>query len=118
MSDFDFVDDAVILSETLEVLVTDLEVLHKEMKCLGLSMSWTKAKVNVQDFWNLLGDNILYSLCILMVRTVRPYTASLILAGVQSCSDSDGELIQHFCLAYGVVDSTTGVPGIVSICID
>ncbi len=39
-------DDAVILAESLEVSVMALEALHKELKPLGLQVSW--AKTNVQ----------------------------------------------------------------------
>ncbi|XP_037802971.1 uncharacterized protein LOC119597468 [Penaeus monodon] len=52
----DFADDVVILAETLEVLQIVLEALHEEAKPLGLSVNWTKTKV--QEFRYLLDVDI------------------------------------------------------------
>ncbi len=56
VSDLVFADDAVILAESIEVLVMALEVLHEEAKPLGLEVSWTKTKV--QAFAGLLDDTV------------------------------------------------------------
>merc|ERR1712035_211282 len=56
VSDLVFADDAVILAESLEVLVMALEVLHEEAKPLGLEVSWAKTKV--QAFGGLLDDTV------------------------------------------------------------
>ena len=56
VTDLDFADDAVLLAESLEVLVMALEALHEEAKPLGLKVSWTKTKV--QAFGGLLDDAV------------------------------------------------------------
>ena len=56
VTDLIFADDAVLLAESLEVLVMALEVLHEEAKPLGLKVSWTKTKV--QAFGGLLDDTV------------------------------------------------------------
>ena len=56
VSDLDFADDAVLLAESLDVLVMALEVLDEEAKPLGLKVSWTKTKV--QAFGGLLDDTV------------------------------------------------------------
>ena len=45
ITDLVFADDAAIYAESLEVLVMALEVLHEEVKPLGLKVSWAKTKV-------------------------------------------------------------------------
>ena len=49
-----FANDAVIFAESLEVLVMALEALHKEVKPIGLQVSWPKTEVQV--FGGLLGE--------------------------------------------------------------
>merc|ERR1712035_25095 len=56
VTDLVFADDAVILAESLEVLVIALEVLHEEAKPLGLKVSWPKTKVQV--FGGLLDETV------------------------------------------------------------
>ena len=45
VSDFDFVDDAVIFAETLDILLGALGVLNEESEPLGLRVSWVKTKI-------------------------------------------------------------------------
>ena len=45
ISDLDFVDDAVIFAETLDILLGALEVLIEESELLGLQVSWVKTKI-------------------------------------------------------------------------
>ena len=47
ITDLVYADDAVICAVSLEVLVKALEALHKEVKPLGLEVSWAKNKVQV-----------------------------------------------------------------------
>ena len=54
--DLDFADDAVILLETLDILLGALEVL-KESEPLGLRVSWVKTKI--QAFNDILDAAIL-----------------------------------------------------------
>ena len=44
-TDLDFADDAVILAETMEILVASLDVLSMESESLGLRVSWVKTKI-------------------------------------------------------------------------
>ena len=43
----DFVDDAVIFAEILDILLGALEVLHEKSKPQGLQVSWVKTKIQV-----------------------------------------------------------------------
>ena len=45
ISDLDFADDAVIFSETLDILLGALEVLNEKSQPLGLRVSWVKTKI-------------------------------------------------------------------------
>lgn len=56
VTDFVFADDAVILAESLKVLVMALEALHEETKPLGDQVSWAKTKVQV--FRGLLDETV------------------------------------------------------------
>ena len=52
-----FADDAVILAETLDILLGALEVLNEESEPLGLRDSWVKTKIQV--FTDILDAAIL-----------------------------------------------------------
>ncbi|XP_076049304.1 uncharacterized protein LOC143029977 [Oratosquilla oratoria] len=56
VTDLLFPDDAVLLAETLEVLVAGLESLRRESRPFGLEVSWTEIKV--QEFGGLLDDTV------------------------------------------------------------
>lgn len=56
ITDLVFADDAVILAESLGVLVLALETLHEDAKPLGLQVSWPKTKVQV--FGGLLDETV------------------------------------------------------------
>ena len=57
MSDLDFADDAVILAETLDILLGALEVLNEESEPLALWLSSVKTKI--QAFNDILDAAIL-----------------------------------------------------------
>ena len=57
ISDLDFVDDAVIFAETLDILLGALEVLNEKSELLGLRVSLVKTKI--QAFNNILVAAIL-----------------------------------------------------------
>ena len=57
VSDLDFADDAVIIVETLDILLGALVVLNEESEPLGLRVSWIKTKV--QAFNDILDAAIL-----------------------------------------------------------
>ncbi len=84
MSDLVFADDAVLLAESLDVLVMALEALHEEAKPLGLEVSRTNTKV--QAFGGLLGDTV---------------------QSVHACGD-DIEVLESFTYLYSVVHNTGG----------
>ena len=44
-TDLDFADDVVLLAEMLSVLVLALEVMNTEAQPLGMSINWSKTKV-------------------------------------------------------------------------
>ena len=57
ISDLDFVDDAVICVETLDILLGALEVLNEESELLGFQVSWVKTKI--QAFNDILDAAVL-----------------------------------------------------------
>ena len=57
ISDLDFVDDAVIFAETLDIFLWALEVLNEESEPLGLRVSWVKNMI--QAFNDILDAAIL-----------------------------------------------------------
>ena len=59
ITDLVFADDTVIFTESLEILVLPLEALHKEVKPIGLQVSWPKTKVLVVG--GLVDETILSS---------------------------------------------------------
>lgn len=63
--DLDFIDDVVILSESLETLVVALDALSNEKKPLGLQVSWTNTKIH--DFGCLLFDR--YVLAVRLLKS-------------------------------------------------
>lgn len=102
VTDLDFADDAVILAETLEVLEIALEALHEEAKPLGLSVNWTKTKV--QEFGNLLDVDVQsVHVCGENIEILDSFT--YLGSVVQSDGGSDREVTRRLGLAYGVMDS-------------
>ena len=61
ISDLDFADDAVIVAETLDILLGALEVLNEQSEPLGLLVSWVKTKI--QAFNDIL-DAAVLSACL------------------------------------------------------
>ena len=45
ISELDFADDAVILAETLDILLGARDVLNEESEPLGLWVYWVKTKI-------------------------------------------------------------------------
>ena len=102
VTDLVFADDAVILAESLEVLVMALEVLHEEAKPLGLKVSWPKTKVQV--FGGLLDDTVQsVHACGEDVEICESFTY------LGSVVHNDGgcghEVIRRIGLAHGIMDS-------------
>jgi len=44
-SDLDFADDVALLAETLSLLVLALEIMDEEAGPLGLTINWSKTKI-------------------------------------------------------------------------
>ena len=57
ISDLYFTVDAVIFTETLDILLGALEVLNEELEPLGLQVSWIKTKI--QSFNDILDAALL-----------------------------------------------------------
>jgi len=53
--DLDFADDVVLLAEMLSVLISALEVMDGEASPLGMTINWTKTKL--QDLGDMDGAN-------------------------------------------------------------
>ena len=102
ITDLVFADDAVILAESLEVLVLALEALHEDAKPLGLQVSWPKTKVQV--FGGLLDET---------VQSVRAcgedidVSENFIYLGsvVHNSGRSRNEVLRRIGIAHGVMDS-------------
>ena len=102
VTDLVFADDAVILAESLEVLVMALEVLHEEAKPLGLEVSWTKTKV--QAFGGLLDDTVQsVHACGEDIEILESFT--YLGSVVHNSGRSDQEVIRRVSLAYGIMKS-------------
>ena len=102
VTDLVFADDAVLLAESLEVLVMALEALHEEAKPLGLKVSWTKTKV--QAFGGLLDDTVqsVYA-CGEDIEVLESFT--YLGSAVHNNGGSGQEVTRRIGLAYGVMDS-------------
>ena len=57
ISDLDFTDDAVIFTETVDIILGVLTVLNEESELLGLRVSWVKTKI--QAFSDILDAAVL-----------------------------------------------------------
>ena len=102
VTDLDFADDAVILAESLEVLVLALETFQEEAKPLGLKVSWVKTKVQV--FGDLLDDAVRSVHACgedIEIKESFTYLGSV----VHNSGRSDQEVLRRLGLAYGVMDS-------------
>ncbi len=95
-------DDAVILAESLDVLVRALEILHEEAKHLGLEVSWAKTKVH--SLGGLLDDTVQsVHACGEDIEVLESFT--YLGSVVHNSGRSDQEVIRRIGLAYGVMDS-------------
>ena len=74
--DRDFADDAVIFTETLDILLGALEVLNEESEPLGLLVPWVKTMIQV--FIDIL--DALPCLYLFVVQVLRSWRDSLTLA--------------------------------------
>lgn len=102
VTDLAFADDAVILAESLDVLVVALEALNEEAKPLGLKVSWIKTKV--QAFGDLL-DNAVESVhaCGENIEVLESFT--YLGSVVHKNAGSGHDVIRRIGLAYGIMDS-------------
>ena len=102
VTDLVFADDAVILAESLEVLVLALETLHEETKPLGLQVSWTKTKVQV--FGGLLDETVQsVHACGEDIEILESFT--YLGSVVHNSGGSRHEVLRRIGLAHGVMDS-------------
>ena len=102
ISDLVFADDAVLLAESLDVLVMALEVLHEESKPLGLKVSWTKTKV--QAFGGLLDDTVQsVQACGEDIEVLESFT--YLGSVVHNNGGSGQEVTRRIGLAHGVMNS-------------
>ena len=102
VTDLVFADDAVILSESLEVLVMALEALHEEAKPLGLEVSWAKTKVQV--FGGLLDETVRsVHACGEDIDILDSFT--YLGSVVHNNGGSRHEVMRRIGLAHGVMDS-------------
>ena len=102
VTDLVFADDAVILAESLEVLVLALETLHEETKPLGLQVSWTKTKVQV--FGGLLDETVQsVHACGEDIEILE--TFAYLGSVVHNSGGSRHEVLRRIGLAHGVMDS-------------
>ena len=102
ITDLGFADDAVIFTESLEVLVMALEALHEEAKPLGVQVSWPKTKVHV--FRSLLGETVQSIHACgedIDIFDSFKYLGSV----VHNNGVSLQKVLRRICLANGVVDS-------------
>ena len=102
ITDLVFANDAVIFTESLEVLVMAFKTLHEEAKPLGLRVSWPKTKVQV--FKGLLDETVqsihACSEDIDILDSLK-YLGSV----VHNNGGSRQEVLRWIGLAYGVMDS-------------
>ena len=71
-SDLDFVDDVALLAEMLSLQVLALEIMDKEARSLGLTINWSKTKIqtmldpapagNQVTIWSQCGSSGIVSL--------------------------------------------------------
>lgn len=102
VTDLVFADDAVILAESLEVLVLALEALHEEAKPLGLQVSWAKTKVQV--FGGLLDETVQsVHACGEDIEILESFT--YLGSVVHNSGGSRHEVLRRIGLAHGVMDS-------------
>ena len=102
VTDLDFADDAVILAESLEVLLSALEELHENAKPLGLQVSWAKTKV--QAFGGLLDEAVQsVQACGEDIEVLQRFT--YLGSVIHNNGRSDDEISRRIGLAYGVMDT-------------
>ena len=100
--DLDFADDAVIFTETLDILLGALEVLNNESEPLGLRVSWVKTKI--QAFSDILDAAILsVPVCGEDVEVTERFTYLSSDIHVSICCEP--EVNRHLGRAWGVMDS-------------
>ncbi|KAG0717684.1 hypothetical protein GWK47_053901 [Chionoecetes opilio] len=94
-----FTDDAVIIAESLEVLVMALKALHEEAKPLGLYVFWLKTKVPV--FGGLLNEIVQSVYACGEILESFTYLGS----AVHNDDGSRQEVLRRIGIAHGVMDS-------------
>ena len=102
VTDLAFADDAVLLAESLDVLVMALEALNEEAKPLGLKVSWIKTKI--QAFGNLLDDAVeSVHACGEDIEVLESFT--YLGSVVHKNAGSRQDVLRRIGLAHGVMDS-------------
>jgi hypothetical protein len=100
-SDIDFADDAVMLAETVELLVASLEALDQEAKPLGLQISWIKTKI--QAFDDCLSNTLSVSVCGENVEVLSSFT--YLGSVIDSSGGCDSDVSRRMGLASGAMES-------------
>ena len=114
ISDLDFVDDAVIFVETLDILLGALEVLNEATEPLGLRVSSVKTKI--QAFNDILDAAILsVPVCGEDVEFTERFT--YLGSDIHVSAGCEPEVNRHLGRAWGVIDSLDhGVCGAAGTC--
>ena len=101
ISHLDFTDDAIILAETLDVLVGALEALNGESELLGLWLSWVQTKI--QAFNDIFDAAILsVPVCGAGVEVMERFT--YIGSDIHVSAGCEPEVNRHLGGAWGVID--------------
>ena len=102
ISDLDFVDDAVIFAETMDILLGAFEVLTEESEPLGLCVSSVKTKI--QAFSDILDDAVLSApVCGEDVEVTERFT--FLGSIIHVSSGCEPEVNRRLGQAWGVMDS-------------
>ena len=102
ISDLDFADDAIILADTLDILLGTLEVLNEELEPLGLRVSWIKTKI--QAFIDTSAAAILsVPVCGEDVEVTERFT--YLGSDIHGSADSEPEVNIYLGQAWGVMNS-------------
>ena len=102
ISDLDFADDAVIIVETVDILLGALLVLNEESETLGLRVSWVKTKI--QAFNDILVAAVLsVPVCDEDVEVVERFTS--LDSDIHVSARCESEVNRCLGRGWGVMDS-------------
>ena len=111
--DRDFADDAVIFTETVDIILGVLIVLNEESELLGLRVSWVKTKI--QAFIDILDAAILsVPVCGEDVEVVERFTS--LGSDIHVSAGCESEVNRRLGQAWGIMDSLDHGCGAVCTC--